>query len=121
MGEPGTQAHVDGVGILTIQVWKSHAQVRKVLVYGDPKDDLDEKGHELRCPGSAFGFDVDPNHLFFMDGDITSQGRAASKDNYLAFAAHVPQIVKAFAVEEDKVIKRLLASFDELRHVIGST
>ena len=38
-----------------------------------------------------------------------------------ALAAQVPEVVKAFAVEEDKVIKRLLASFDELRHVIGST
>ena len=121
IAEPLTTVHVKDIGVLTVQTWKSHVQVRKVLVFGDPKEDLDEEGHELRCPGAAFGFDVDPGRAFLMDGDLSSQGIAASTENYIAFAQHVPQIVDAFAVEEQKMIERLLKSFDMLRHVIGST
>jgi hypothetical protein len=119
--DPNTVVKVKGVGVLTVVEWTSHLQTRKVLVFGDPRDDLDEGDHEYHCPGAAFGFDVDPGSLFFFDGDLSAQGRAASRDNYLSFAFKIPEIVGALAAKEDVIISRLLSAFASLRHMVGST
>ena len=126
--DKNTTVKVKGVGILTIVEWTSFVQTRKVLVYGDPRNDLGDMEHELgpddpeyRCPGAAFGFDVEPNQLFFFDGDISAQGRAASRNNYLSFARHIPDIVNAFAAKQALVVQKLLKAFEMMRHLVGST
>lgn len=117
-----TTVKVNGVGRLSVVQWTSHLETRKVLVFDTPKtkeDGRDEKGYEL--PGAAFGFNVEPASRFFFYGDLSAQGRAASREQYIAFANNIQEIVNAFAAEEDVIIKRLLSAFASLRHMVGST
>ncbi len=120
--DPNTSVKVKGGGVLRVEVWTSHLETRKVLIFDDPKtkeDDLDKGRYEL--PGAALGFDVGPASRFFFNGDLSAQGRAASRENYIAFADNIQEIVNAFAAEEDVIIKRLLSAFASLRHMVGST
>jgi hypothetical protein len=117
-----TTVKVKGVGVLSIVQWTCYVESRKVLVFDDPKteeDDWDEGRYEL--PGAALGFDVEPASRFFFDGDLSAQGRAASREKYISFANNIPEIVNAFAAEEDAIIARLLSAFASLRHMVGST
>lgn len=116
-----TTVQVKGVGVLSVVQWTSNIESKKVLVVGDRKDDLDERGHEPQCPGAAFGFDVKPGRSFFFNGDSSAQGRAASRDNYLSFALNIPQIFDAFTAEMDVEISRILSAFASLRHMVGSS
>jgi hypothetical protein len=76
--------------------------------------------NRYELPGAAFGFDVEPASRFFFSGDLLAQGRAASRENYISFALNIPEIVKAFAAEEDVIIDRLLSAFASLRRAVGS-
>ena len=119
--DPITSAKVKGVGVLRVEVWRSHLETRKVLVFDDPKTKEDERGETgYELPGAAFGFDVEPASRFFFSGDLLAQGRAASRENYISFALNIPEIVKAFAAEEDVIIDRLLSAFASLRRAVGS-
>jgi hypothetical protein len=120
--DPNTSVKVTGSGVLRVEMWTSHLETRKVLVFDDPKtkgDDRDKGRYEL--PGAALGFDVEPASRFFFYGDLTAQGRAASREQYIAFANNIQEIVNAFVAEEDVIIKRLLSAFASLRHMVGST
>jgi hypothetical protein len=119
LADVNTTVKVGGVGVLRVVEWTSYLETRKVLVYGDPKDDPDVEDHEL--PGAAFGFDVEAASRFFFNGDLSAQGRAASRENYISFALKIPEIVNAFEVEEDIIIARLLSAFTSLRHMVGSS
>jgi len=116
-----TKVRVKGVGVLYVVQWTSNIESRNVLVYGDPKDDLDKGDHELRCAGAAFGFNVTPGSRFFFNGDLSAQGRAASRNNYISFALHVAEVVAGFEVKQDVIIDRLIKAFTALRHMVGST
>jgi len=119
LADVNTTVKVKGVGVLRVVEWTSYLETRKVLVYGDPKDDPDVGDHEL--PGAAFGFDVKAASRFFFNGDLSAQGRAASRENYISFAHKISEIVNAFEVEEDIIIGRLLSAFTSLRHMVGSS
>jgi hypothetical protein len=122
MCQIGTTAEVKGIGLLKVELWTSNIESKKVLVFDNAKteeDARDEGGYEL--PGAAFGFDVEPATRFFFNGDMSAQGRAASRENYLSFALHVADVVEAFAVKQDVIISRLLSAFESLRHMVGST
>ena len=122
MCEVGTTTKVKGVGLLKVELWMSNIESRKVLVFSNPKTEenvRDEGRYAL--PGAAFGFDVEPATRFFFNGDMSAQGRAASRENYMSFALHVADVVEAFAVKQNVIISRLLSDFDSLRHMVGST
>gem|GEM_PF-3407568 len=120
--DPNTSVKVKGGGVLWVEEWTTYLETRKVLVFDDPKteeEDRDKGGYQL--PGAALGFDVEPASRFFFYGDLSAQGRAASREQYIAFANNISEIVKAFEAEEDAIIKRLLSAFTSLRHMVGST
>ena len=119
--DPGMTVKVKGVGVLKVEEWTSYIETRKVLVYGDPKDDPDLEPTDHRFQGAAFGFDVEPGSRFFWHGQLGAQGVSATRNNYLSFSLHIPEIINAFAAKQDEIINRLLRSFTELRHLVGST
>jgi hypothetical protein len=122
MCDVGTAVKVNGVGALKVELWTSYIESKKVLIFCDSKNEGDDRGEgDYALPGAAFGFHVEPASRFFFNGDLSAQGRAASRDNYLSFARKIPEIVNAFAAEEDVIIKRLLSAFASLRHMVGST
>jgi hypothetical protein len=117
-----TTVKVKGVGVLSVVQWTSYIESRKVLLFDDPKteeDGWDEGRYKLH--GAALGFDVEPASRFFFNGDLSAQGLAASREEYISFANNIREIVNAFAAEEDVIIKRLLSAFASLRHMVGST
>ena len=119
--DAGMSVKVKGVGVLKVEEWTSYIETRKVLVYGDPKDDPDLEPTDNRFKGAAFGFDVMPGDRFFWHGQLGEQGVAATRNNYLSFSLKIPEIVTAFSAKQDEIIDRLLRSFTELRHLVGST
>jgi len=62
------------------------------------------------CPGGSF----------FLHGDFDCRIYIATREEFLHFANHLPEITCAYGVEETAVIAKLRTAFDRLREMAES-
>lgn len=58
-----------------------------------------------------------PGSSFCLHGDLRAWVQVADRQCFLHFANHLPEIVRKFEVEEEKIIAALRSAFERLRQV----
>lgn len=109
----GTEVDVPGVGILAVIERESNISAECFLalrVYdeaGVPRWVVFERG--------------EPSSTYYLHRDFRCPITRASREQYLAFANHLLEIVTAFEAAEDKAIDALRAAFERLRRIAEAT
>lgn len=103
--DEGAEAYVEGVGWLEVIRRESNLDTAYYLALRD--------GHEYRVFNSKT-----PDSEYYLHGDLRCLIRSATRDEYLAFANHLPQIIQAFEAGEQDVIDALREAFGVLRAVV---
>ena len=56
-----------------------------------------------------------PGSEYYLHRDFRRVVRVATRDEFLHFANHLPEIIRAFEVKEDAIIEELRDAFERLR------
>ncbi len=99
----GTEVEVGGVCYRTHRYQSNLGSFRTVVIV-DPET-LCFRAIDDRSPGSEY----------YLHGDFGRVVRVATRDEFLHFANHLPEIIRAFEVKEDAVIAELRSAFEKLR------
>ena len=116
----GTEVVVDGVCYRTHQYNSNIGSFRTVVVV-DPQSERVDDGFRTgpeweNIPLTTRAIDTAaPGSEYYLHGDFGRVVRVATRDEFLHFANHLPEIVRAFEVKEDAVIDSLRSAFEKLR------
>lgn len=104
---------VPGVGTLSIVEIKTNMGWPWVLMIdgwdaGEPYGVVE--GHVLNYVRQS---DTD----FYLYGDFHAQLHVATTDEYLAVANHLPEVIQAFEIDQENIIKKLQGAFERLRQM----
>ena len=103
----GTKVEVDGV-IYRTHCYNSNIGSFRTVVIVDPGSVEDfplYRAIDTAAPGSEY----------YLHRDFGRVVRVATRDEFLHFANHLPEIVRAFEAKEDAVIAELRSAFEKLR------
>ena len=103
----GTEVEVAGVRYRTHRYSSNIGSFRTVVVVdpGSVEDFPLYRAIDNEPPGSEY----------YLHRDFYCVVRVATRDEFLHFANHLPEIVRAFEVKEDAVIAELRSAFEKLR------
>lgn len=99
----GTEVKVDGVCYRTHRYQSNLGSFRTIVIV-DPET-LCFRAIDDRSPGSEY----------YLHRDFGRVVRVATRDEFLHFANHLPEIVRAFEAKEEEIIKELRDAFERLR------
>ena len=116
----GTEVVVDGVCYRTHQYNSNIGSFRTVVVvdpWSERVDDGFRTGPEWEnIPLTFRAIDNEPpGSEYYLHRDYGRVVRVATRDEFLHFANHLPEIVRAFEAKEDAVIAELRSAFEKLR------
>ena len=103
----GTEVVVDGVVYRTHR-YQSNIGTFSTIVVVDPGSVEDfplYRAIDNEPPGSEY----------YLHRDFGRVVRVATRDEFLHFANHLPEIIRAFEAKEDAVIDSLRSAFEKLR------
>lgn len=101
----GAKAYVEGVGWLEVIRRESNLDTAYYLAL---KDEYEYRVFNSQTPDSEY----------YLHGDLRCLIRSATRDEYLAFANHLPHIIDAFKAGQQDIINALREAFDVLRAVV---
>ena len=103
----GTEVEVAGVRYRTHRYSSNIGSFRTVVVVdpGSVEDFPLYRAIDNEPPGSEY----------YLHGDFGRVVRVATRDEFLHFANHLPEIIRAFEVKEDQIIDQLREAFERLR------
>ena len=106
----GTEVVVDGVTYRT-HCYRSNIGSFRTVVVVDPES-LRRENFPMWFRAIDNGA---PGEDHYLHRDFQSVYTVATRDEFLHFANHLPEIVRAFEVKEDSVIEDLRSAFERLR------
>jgi len=103
----GTEVEVAGVRYRTHRYSSNIGSFRTVVVVdpGSVEDFPLYRAIDTAAPGSEY----------YLHRDFGRVVRVATRDEFLHFANHLPEIVRTFEAKEDAVIAELRSAFEKLR------
>ena len=118
----GTEVEVDGVCYRTHRYNSNIGSFRTVVVVDPNSERVDDdfrsgSGPEWEnIPLTFRAIDnAAPGSEYYLHGDFGRVVRVATRDEFLHFANHLPEIVRAFEAKEDAIIEELREAFERLR------
>ena len=103
----GTEVEVDGVIYRTHRYNSNIGSFRTVVV-------VDQESCEDFPVFRAID-NEEPGSEYYLHRDFGRVVRVATRDEFLHFANHLPEIVRAFEAKEEEIIKELRSAFERLR------
>ena len=116
----GTEVEVGGVNY-RVHRYNSNIGSFRTVVVVDPQservDDDFRSGPEWEnIPLTFRAIDNEPpGSEYYLHRDFGRVVRVATRDEFLHFANHLPEIVRAFEAKEDTIIEELRDAFERLR------
>jgi hypothetical protein len=103
----GTEVEVGGVNYRVHRYNSNIGSFRTVVVVdpGSVEDFPLYRAIDTAAPGSEY----------YLHRDFGRVVRVATRDEFLHFANHLPEIIRAFEAKEDAVIAELRSAFEKLR------
>ena len=116
----GTEVEVAGVRYRTHRYSSNIGSFRTVVVVDPNSERVDDdfrSGPEWEnIPLKFRAIDNEPpGSEYYLHGDFGRVVRVATRDEFLHFANHLPEIIRAFEAKEDAVIAELRSAFEKLR------
>ena len=116
----GTEVEVGGVNYRVHRYSSNIGSFRTVVVvdpWSERVDDDFRSGPEWEnIPLTIRAIDsAAPGSEYYLHGDFGRVVRVATRDEFLHFANHLPEIVRAFEAKEDQIIDQLREAFERLR------
>jgi len=102
-----TEVKVDGVCYRTHRYQSNLGSFRTVVV-------VDQESCEDFPVFRAID-NEEPGSEYYLHRDFYCVVRVATRDEFLHFANHLPEIVRAFEAKEDQIIDQLRKAFERLR------
>lgn len=114
----GTEVEVAGVRYRTHRYSSNIGSFRTVVVVDPNSERVDDdfRPEWENIPLTFRAIDTAaPGSEYYLHGDFGRVVRVATRDEFLHFANHLPEIVRAFEAKEDQIIDQLREAFERLR------
>ena len=108
--DAGTRVTVEGVGGLSVVEVSTNVDTRKVLKIGTP-----EKSALLL--GNTLNIMCEPDTDFLVYDEPHARLHASTREEYLRVANHLPEVMQAFELDQEKIIETLREVFDFLTQI----